>query len=197
MEQPLNQTMILFSLAEGCVSQGKRRKREEEKKKSQGKENNLGCFSGRGVRCGGREPRAASRASTSTCHLCLDTPWRMWPLSKPGLARGPRWREEKAPDCGQPVPESCLPLCACLHVCAHDSLRAWYVRICVQVRGSVTLALAHQQLTGSITYSWSIGGPRHTVATAIPAHSCQGRLLFFFFVQRLCSLFEAESGLGV
>ncbi|KAK9528246.1 hypothetical protein VZT92_014729 [Zoarces viviparus] len=36
---------------------------------------------------------------------------------------------EKAPDRGQPAPGSCLPLGACVHICAHDS---W--KVCTRLR---------------------------------------------------------------
>lgn len=83
MEQPVKQTVTLFSLAKMLGFSGGRResdfffkKRKNEKKSEEGKENKRSCFSGSGIQCGGGEPRALHRASTSTCHLCLDTPRR-------------------------------------------------------------------------------------------------------------------------
>lgn len=111
MEQPLKQTMILFSLAESYFSGGKRRKRE-------GKENNAAAFL-----AGTWDGVVGSPERCSCQHIHMSslfrhtlenvTSFQAWP------GKGSTEEGGKAPDCCQPAPESCLPLCACMHMWAY------------------------------------------------------------------------------
>lgn len=150
--------MILFSLAENCFSGGKRRKREERKKR--GKKTTAAAFL-----AGAWDAVVGSRERCSCQHIHMSslfrhtlenvTSFQAWP-GKGSTAEG-----GKAPDCGEPAPESCLPLCARMHMCAHDSLGGWCA--CGFCR-LMTWALARQALTGSTALLSTTGGPCHSVA---------------------------------
>lgn len=120
-----NDSVFLWQRA--GVRWGERRKREEKKKEGERNQPRLLFWQRREMQWWGAE----------SCVLCQHihmsslfrhtlenvTSFQAWP------GKGSTVEGGRAPDC---VPESRLPLCACMHMCVHDSLHGHYVCFCMQ-----------------------------------------------------------------